>query len=488
MTISKKTKFQLEEATFYSIQDALKNNTLTSYELVSLYLERIACMNQVGPALHAVIEINPDALHLAEAMDEERRRIGPRSTLHGIPILLKDNIDTRDAMHTSAGSLALQNSFAADDAFLVKKLREAGAIILGKTNMTEWANFMTENMPNGYSSRGGQVRNPYGPERFDVSGSSSGSGAAVAANFAGAAIGTETSGSILCPAAANGIVGIKPTVGLISRSGIIPISSSQDTAGPMARTVTDAAILLGALTGIDTDDSATFRSASQGKEDYTPYLDASSLSNARIGVVYEYCVNELSPSQKKCFDEAISVMKKCGAEVVRLDSSIQLDHDDEDFNVLLYEFKSGVNQYLSKLNNKNGPNSLSDVIAFNKQHDEECLRYGQVLLERSNETSGTLTEATYLKSRISDLKKSRELGMDLAIRENRLDAILYPNDTGYGLAAKAGYPSITIPAGKDHDGRPFGIVLTSGAFQEPKLISLGYAFEQATNFRTPPIL
>jgi amidase len=389
-------------------------------------------------------------------------------------------------MHTSAGSLALSESYADQDAFIVTKLREAGAIILGKTNLTEWANFMTENMPNGFSSRGGQVLNPYGPGKFDVSGSSSGSGSAVAANFAVAAIGTETSGSITSPAAANSIVGIKPTVGLLSRFGIIPISVSQDTAGPMTRTVADAAILLGAMTGLDHNDAATLKASYSSKADYTAYLGEHALNGTRIGISYEYSVRELSPSQKELFDQTIATMKEKGAEIVILDSATPLEQEDGDFNVLLYEFKSGINSYLKQHTKLPSIASLEDVIAYNSKHPETCLKYGQVLLEQSENTSGTLTESSYLNSRLDDLKKTRELGLDQALNEFQLDAILYPTDAGYGFPAKAGYPSISVPAGYDDEGKPFGILFTAGAFSEPKLISLAYSFEQATKYRIPP--
>ncbi|MDN4523208.1 amidase family protein [Fictibacillus fluitans] len=488
MSVTKFNTFQLEEATISYIQDALEKEEITSLKLVTLYIERISKYNHNGPKLNAVIEINPDAVNIAEALDEERRHKGARGPLHGIPVLIKDNINTGDAMHTSAGSLALSESYADQDAYIVTKLREAGAIILGKTNLTEWANFMTENMPNGFSSRGGQVLNPYGPGKFDVSGSSSGSGSAVAGNFAAAAIGTETSGSITSPAAANSLVGIKPTVGLVSRFGIIPISVSQDTAGPMTRTVADAAILLGALTGLDHNDAATAKAAHSGKTDYTVYLREHALNGARIGISYEYSIRELSPSQKDLFDQAIAAMKEKGAEMVFLNSATPLEQEDGGFDVLLYEFKSGVNSYLKRHTRLPSITSLEDVIEYNSKHPGECLKYGQVLLEQSENTSGTLTESSYLNSRLNDLQKTREDGIDKTLKEFQLDAILYPTDAGYGFPAKAGYPSISVPAGYDEEGKPFGILLTAGAFSEPKLIALAYSFEQATKHRVPPKL
>nr|WP_322114317.1 amidase family protein [Fictibacillus sp. KU28468] len=488
MTMVNHSTFVLEETTIADIQNAIDRQELTSVQLVCLYLKQISLHNHRGSNINAVIEINPDALHIAEALDAERLQKGKRGPLHGIPVLLKDNINTGDAMHTSAGSLALADSYADEDAFIAVKLREAGAIILGKTNMTEWANFMTENMPNGFSSRGGQVLNPYGPESFDVSGSSSGSGAAVAANFAAAAIGTETSGSILCPASANSIVGIKPTTGLLSRFGIIPISSSQDTAGPMARTVTDAAILLGGMTGVDNRDPATHKSIHAFETDYTKHLKETALNGARIGVSYHFCTKELSSSEKERFDDSIEVIKQQGCEIVIIDSATPLEHVEWDYNVLLYEFKSGINHYLQQHTRLDSITSLKDIIAFNNANAAKCLRHGQVLLEESEKTSGTLTEFEYLENRMNDLRKSRELGIDKVIKEYQLDALLYPGDTGYGFSAKAGYPSISVPAGYDENGRPIGIVFTSSAFKEPELIGFAYSFEQATKHRATPKL
>ncbi|MDN4073234.1 amidase family protein [Fictibacillus terranigra] len=488
MTEAKDVSFVLEETTIADIQNAFDREQLTSEQLVRLYLQQISRHNLRGSKINAVIEMNPDALHIAESLDAERLSKGKRGPLHGIPVLLKDNINTGDAMHTSAGSLALADSYALEDAGIAAKLRVAGAVILGKTNMTEWANFMTENMPNGFSSRGGQVLNPYGPGSFDVSGSSSGSGAAVAANFAVAAIGTETSGSILCPASANGIVGIKPTTGLLSRFGIIPISTSQDTAGPMARTVTDAAILLGAMTGVDERDSATNKSVGSFETDYTKYLQNKALEGARIGICYDYCTKDLTPSEKERFDHAIETIKQQGGQVILLDSVTPLETEVWDYNVLIYEFKSGINHYLKQHTSLASITSLQDIIAFNKDHSADCLQHGQVLLEQSEKTSGTLTEPQYLDSRLNDLQKSKALGIDRAMKESQLDALLYPGETGYGFSAKAGYPSISVPAGYDSDGRPFGIVFTSSAFKEPDLIRFAYSFEQATLHRVPPKL
>lgn len=480
--------FQLEETTINNIQEAFQNGNLTSKELVCMYMERISLYDRQGPGLNTILELNPDSIHIAEALDEERKRKGARSPLHGIPVLIKDNIDTNDKMHTSAGSLALKNAYAARDAFIVKKLREAGAVILGKTNMTEWANFMTENMTNGYSSRGGQVLNPYGPGTFDVSGSSSGSGAAIAANLATVAVGTETSGSILCPSYANNIVGIKPTVGLLSRTGIIPISNSQDTAGPMARTVTDAAILLGILAGADEEDPATLKSIEKAKNDYTAYLDKGGLKGARIGFAKKRYLKMLSNSQQQIMENAISIMEQRGATIIELNETSPLEHEEGDFAVLLYEFKSGINDYLKRLHPAVGVRTLKDIIQFNKDNAKDCLKFGQTLLLESEQTSGTLTEPEYIKSRLNQIVKAQKLGIDKVIEEHQLDAVLYPGEFGYEIGAKAGYPSITVPAGFDDAGAPYGIILTGRAFSEPTLIRLGYAFEQASLFRKPPVL
>ncbi|MDC3416924.1 amidase family protein [Aquibacillus salsiterrae] len=467
--------------TIMDLQQAMDNEEITAKELSMYYLQRIANYDKSGPIINSVIEINPEALHIAEALDMERKRIGKRGPLHGIPILIKDNIDTADKMHTSAGSLALANHYATKDSFVVKKLREAGAVILGKTNLTEWANFMTEGMPNGYSSRGGQVLNPYGPGVFDVGGSSSGSSAAVASDFATGAIGTETSGSILSPASSNSLVGIKPTVGLISRTGIIPISNSQDTAGPITTNVTDAAILLGALTGVDNEDSATNLSIGTSLTDYTMYLNKQRLSDVRIGIDKSYFA-ELSADEQLVVNQAISDLQAHGATII---DTITVGEEPADFNVLFHEFKSGVNAYLAGASDIE-VRSLRDVIAYNKLHPAQALRYGQVLLEESDQKSGTLTEPEYIFARLEDIKKCQAEGIDFVMKQHQLDALLFANNYGAGIAAKAGYPSITVPAGYTEAGLPVGITFTGTAFTEPILIELAYSYEQATNHREEP--
>lgn len=473
----------LTQATIPQIQALYQKKQLTSEELVWMYLERIARLDRNGPCLNTILEINPDALSIAAALDRERETSGVRGPLHGIPILLKDNIDTADKMHTSAGSIALANSYAAEDAFLVKKLRQQGAILLGKTNMTEWANFMSTQMPNGYSSRGGQVLNPYGPTIFDVGGSSSGSGAAIAAHFATAAIGTETSGSILNPASRNAIVGIKPTLGLISRTGLIPLAPSQDTAGPMAATVADAAIVLGAMTGADSQDPITLTSHARAYRDYTLFLDRKGLKGARIGIPRGFFTEKITTQQQILFDKAITHMKNLGTMIV---DNIQLIESEWKSQVLRYEFKSAINAYLSRLAPHVPVHSLAEVIDFNQQQAPQALKYGQDLLIAAEETSGSLTESEYIHHRKEDLLRSRAQGIDAVMEEHRLDALLFINCNGSDIAAKAGYPSITVPAGFTSQGEAVGITFMAQSFQEPTLIRLAYAFEQATKHRVPP--
>lgn len=477
---------ELASATIRELQERLTSGRLTSVELVSTYLVRIAAYDKVGPALNAVLEVNPDAMQTAEALDAERRRQGPRGPMHGIPVLIKGNIDTGDKMHTTAGSRALMNWYAETDAFMVKQLRQAGAVILGKTNLTEWANFMAENMPNGYSSLGGQVRNPYGPGTHDTGGSSAGTGSAIAASLGTVGVGTETSGSILSPSSQNSLVGIKPTVGLVSRTGIIPISFSQDTAGPMTRTVEDAAILLGAMTGVDPADPATGQSLGMAFSDYTVYLDANALRGARIGIPRDPFYTELPESKQKVMDRVVEELTRLGATVVDVD--LPKAALGEDANVLYYEFKPAINAYLGHC----GPNvpvhTLADLIAYNEAHSAEMLRYGQAVLLKSEGTSGSLTDAAYIDSRLRDLQVTREEGIDRLLTEHKLKALLFPNNWGAGVAAKAGYPSITVPAGYTLDGEPVGMTLTGTAFSEPTLIGLAYAYEQGTHQRVQPKL
>jgi amidase len=483
MNFHEPTHEPLQHATLAELQDALSAGDLTSVDLVQYYMERIARHNLEGRRINAVLELNPDALHIAQAMDVEREQKRMRGPLHGIPILLKDNLDTGDRMHTSAGSIALADSYAARDASLVRQLRQNGAVILGKTNMTEFAHFMATEMPNGYSSRGGQVRNPYGAQ-FDVGGSSSGSAAAVAADFAPFAVGTETSASIISPAQHNSLVGIKPTVGLISRSGIIPLTHSQDTAGPIARTVRDAAIALSAMTEVDAEDPATGMHFQHG-QDYTLSLDPNGLHGARIGVIRHPYWQDLSTDQEQLIEDALRVMQKQGAQII---DNIDFPSTTETFdqNVMLYEFKANINAYLGRLPATSRVRTLRDVIDFNERHAEKALRYGQDLLIKAEETSGTLTESIYIDSRMRDMRLSRTEGFDRIMYEHRLDAIFFPGKKGAEMTNRAGYPAITVPGGYTSHGEPLGVTLTGMAFSESMLIQLAFAYEQATLHRVDP--
>ena len=473
----------IEEASISVMQEKLTTGELTSKELVLLYLKRISIFDK---SIHSILEVNPDAIQIAEALDAERKKTGPRSRLHGIPILIKDNIDTNDKMHTSAGSLALKDSIALADSAVAEQLRQAGAVILGKTNMTEWANYMAYGMKSGYSSRGGQVLNPYGPGKFDVGGSSSGSGAAIAANFAAAAVGTETSGSILNPACQNSLVGIKPTVGLISRRGIIPIAHTQDTAGPMARTVEDAAILLTTLCGMDDRDPITKTNPLMGT-DFTKFLRNDGLKGKRIGIATEGFIELLGKDKADVVKTALDVLRKSEAEVVE-NISIPSVKAQWKYDVLTYEFKPDLNAYLSNLHPSIPIRTLADLIAFNKQNDEQMLKYGQAVLVESEETSGSLTEQAYIDALEFDLYHSTEQGMDYAFEKNQLDVIIIPSDEGAHISAKAGYPTITVPIGYTQEGEPVGISFAGTAFSEPVLIEIAYAFEQITGHRKPPVL
>ncbi|MCZ8512201.1 amidase family protein [Paenibacillus filicis] len=480
------------EADITSMQTAMEKGIITSEELVQVYLERI---DKYDAIIHSILEINPDAVQIARALDKERKEQGSRGRLHGIPILLKDNIDTEDKIHTSAGSVALAESFAKTDSFVASRLRSAGAVLLGKANMTEWSNFMSSKMPAGYSSRGGLVLNPYGPGEYFISGSSSGSAAAVAANLAAAAIGTETAGSIVGPASQNLLVGIKPTVGLISRSGIIPISFSQDTPGPLARTVSDAAILLGALTGVDHRDSATLSSENRSFADYAPFLETNFLSHARIGIPRHY-YKDLDKERLSIMEDVIATLKNKGATIID-PVNLHVEQNSWNNDVICYEFKEGLNHYLSQLSDSVPVHSLKELIEFNQQHDETALKYGQDTLIRSEVT--TLTEQTYLQKKQEYKELALKEGIDYVINQFQLDALMLPGDIdGMYIAARLGYPLICVPAGYSSDGvmdldgdstkGPFGFVFSGKAFSEPTLIKIAYGYEQATLKRFPPPL
>lgn len=492
--------FELEEATIADLQAGMSSGRMTSHSITERYIVRIEELNRRGPNLRHVLEVNPDALNIADSLDQERKVGRVRGPLHGIPILLKDNIDTADRMTTTAGSLALEGSIPLQDAFIAAKLRAAGAVLLGKANLSEWANFRSTHSSSGWSGRGGQAKNPYVLDR-NPCGSSSGSGGAVAANLCAAAIGTETDGSIVCPSSANGIVGIKPTVGLVSRSGIIPISHTQDTAGPMTRTVRDAAIILNVLAGIDPRDSATAASRARPRIDYTRFLDPNGLLGARIGVArtrfFDY-----SDVADKIINDAIDGMKAQGAVIVDpANIATAGKFDDSEFEVLLYEFKADLNSYLAGLGPKARVRTLQDIIDFNEQHkDQEMPWFGQEILLMSQK-KGPLSERKYRDALAKDVRMSRSQGIDATMNKYKLDAIVAPTgsppwatdlingDHFSGAsstpAAVAGYPNINVPAGYSHN-LPVGISFFGRAYSEATLIKLAYAYEQSSKHRRAP--
>jgi amidase len=488
----KASKLDPATASVRDLQTAMNTGKITARALVDFYLERIEKLDRNGPKLNSVLEVNPDARKIADRLDAERAKKGSRGPLHGVPVLVKDNIDTADKLHTSAGSLALAGHVATRDAFLVERLRAAGAIILGKANMTEWANFMARNMPSGYSSRGGQVVNPFDPKRTP-GGSSAGSGVAVSAGLCAVAVGTETSGSILSPANQSGVVGLKPTVGLISRSGIIPIAASQDTAGPMARTVSDAAVLLGAMTGVDTRDKAT--RGSKPESDYTAFLDADGLRGARIGVPRAWFMDQISSAERDVFEVALQAMREAGASVIEADIPTMQSIADTHPEVLFYEFRRDLNAYLRTVDQsrlETPIRNLKDLVRFNEARPQTMLRYGQTLLLASLAAGGTRTE-TYRYTRERDLQLSRTRGIDATLQKHRLDALVTPSFWGCIISAKAGYPSLIVPAGftaatATEPAFPVGVTFFSKAWSEGTLIRLGFAFEQAAKARRAPKL
>ena len=491
--------FELDELTIADLQRGMQSGKYSARQLVEKYTDRINEIDKKGPTLKSVIELNPDAEAIAVALDRERKEGRVRGPLHGIPILVKDNIDTHDRMMTTAGSLALLGAKPSQDAFIVKKLRDAGALILGKTNLSEWANFRSTKSSSGWSARGGQTKNPYVLDR-NPCGSSSGSGVAPSANLCAAAIGTETDGSIVCPSTANSLVGIKPTVGLVSRAGIIPISHSQDTAGPMARTVTDAAIILGALTGQDPRDKTTAESRGKSYTDYTRFLDKNGLKDMRIGVAKKHF--GFNQHVDDLMDDALDAIRKLGASVISpADIPTTGKFDDSEFEVLLYEFKADLNTYLKSLGATTTIRSLKELIAFNKSKPSfEMPYFGQDIFEKA-EAKGPLTDRKYLQALRKNHLLTRTQGIDFIMKKMRLDALVAPTggppwptdwlngdhfSGGYSSAsAVAGYPHITVPAGYVF-GLPVGISFFGGAYSEPTLIKIAYAFEQATKARRPP--
>jgi amidase len=492
---------QLEEATIADLQVGMAAGNFTAVELVCAYTERIHEIDWDGPRLRSVLEINPDALDIAEQLDRERRERGPRSPLHGIPILLKDNIDTDDTMLTTAGSLALVDSRPAQDATVAALLRAAGAILLGKLNLSEWANYRSTRSSSGWSGRGGQNLNPYVLNR-SPRGSSSGSGVAVAANLAAAALGTETDGSILSPAAGNGVVGIKPTVGLTSRAGVIPIAHSQDTVGPLCRTVADAAIVLGVIAGADPRDPMTAASEGHAYNDYTAFLDPDGLRGARIGVARQAYFG-YSPKTDRLIEPLIELLRTLGAEVVDpadIPTALEMRASDVESTVLEYEFKADVAAYLATRQGP-APRTLSDLIAFNEEHAEQEMPYFGQEKFLDAEARGPLTDQIYLDALATSHRLSRDEGIDAVMNQYDLDALIAPttspspvidlvngdNRLGHSCqpTAMAGYPAITVPAGFVME-LPVGLTFMGRAFSEPTLIRLAYAFEQATRARRPP--
>jgi amidase len=491
--------FELDEVTVSELQDGMKSGKFTARSLVEKYSARIEEIDKHGPAINSILELNPDALPIADALDQERKAKGPRGPLHGVPVLIKDNIDTADKMMTTAGSLALVGSKPLQDSAVAQKLRAAGAVILGKTNLSEWANIRSSHSTSGWSGRGGLTKNPYALDR-NPCGSSSGTGAGISANLCAVGIGTETDGSIVCPSSSNGLAGIKPTVGLVSRSGIIPISHTQDGAGPMCRTVRDAAILLGALTGVDADDSATAASAGKSYTDYTQFCDPNGLKGARIGVARKYF--GFSEAVDALMEQGLDAMKKQGATLIDpADIETLGKFDESELLVFMYELKADLNAYLARL----GPNApvrtLKDIIDFNDlNHQKEMPYFGQDLFLKA-EAKGPLTEKAYLEALDKNHQLARTEGIDATMDKYHLDAIVAPTGGPAWLtdllngdhvaggssnaAAVAGYPNINVTAGFI-SGLPVGISFFGRAWSEPTLIRLAFAFEQTTKARQAP--
>jgi len=489
--------FELNEESITSLQEKISAGKYNSEQITKLYLDRIDAIDKKGPMLNSVIEINPDAMNIAKAMDNERKSGKTRGPLHGIPVLIKDNIDTADKMQTTAGSLALEGHIAANDSFVAKKLRDAGAVIIGKTNLSEWANFRSSHSSSGWSSRGGQTKCPYILDH-NPCGSSAGSGAAVAANLCTVAVGTETDGSVTCPASVNGIVGLKPTVGLVSRSGIIPISSTQDTAGPMGRTVKDVAILLGAMTGADAADAITKASEGKTYTDYTKFLDANGLKGKRIGI-------DKKPQGDNQYMHAlikktVDLLKQQGAEIIEIEYFDKISKlGDAEFDVMKYEFKDGLNKYLATANSK--VKTLTEVIAFNKTNEDKAMPYFKQETLEASDKMGDLNNKGYKEALQKSHTGSKQI-IDDVINQNKLDAIcgltmgpacsidmIYGDRWGDVFltqpAAASGYPHISVPGGVVYD-LPVGISFFGSAYSEPVLLSIAYAYEQASKNRISP--
>lgn len=487
----------IHERSLAELSAEMAAGRISATGLVAAYTQRIQRIDRAGPRLSSVIELNPDASAIAKALDDERRRQGPRSPLHGMPILIKDNIDTHDRMLTTAGSLALADTRPSEDAFLVQRLRAAGAVILGKANLSEWANIRSSQSTSGWSARGGLARNPYALDR-NTSGSSSGSAAAAAASLCAAAVGSETDGSILSPSSICGLVGLKPTVGLVSRSGIVPISHSQDTAGPMARSVRDCAMLLAGMVGADPRDAAM--QGAPAPADYLAALDANALKGARLGVVRQFF--GFHDIVERAYVPVLAALERAGAVLVDPVKFPGFESaSDAELTVLLYELKADMNAYLASRGASSQVKTLADLIAFNERHaDKELAWFGQDLFVKA-QAKGPLTDDEYLTARALCLKVARTDGIEAAMREHRLDALIAPTggpawraDTLIGdhfvgssssPAAMAGTPSITVPAAEIR-GLPLGLNFFGDAWSEAKLLGLAYAFEQATKARKPP--
>ena len=497
--LNKIDPFELDEINIDEISSGYKSGKYTVRSITEKYLARVKEIDKAGPSINSIIELNPDALKIADELDKELKEKGPRSPMHGIPVLLKDNIDTIDNMETTAGSLALVGSRPQKDSFVAKQLRDAGALILGKTNLSEWANMRSTHSTSGWSGRGGLTKNPYALDR-NTSGSSSGSGAATAANLCAVAVGSETDGSVVSPSSLNGLVGIKPTVGLVSRAGIIPISHSQDTAGPMTRTVKDGAILLSAMAGVDSEDEATQNAERKSYPDYTKFLDKNGLKGTRIGVLRAYF--GFLPSVDIVINNSLDILKQNGAilfDPIIIDTLGQFDNSES--TVLLYELKADMAAYLKH----RGPNTplktLKDLIDFNEKHADKEMPYFNQELFLKGEEKGPLTDQEYIDALEKNHRLTREEGIDAVMDKHNLDAIVSPTDSpawmtdlvdgdhflggSSQLPAVSGYPHITVPAGQVF-GLPIGISFFGRAWSEPVLLKIAYAFEQVTKSRKPP--
>lgn len=486
----------IEEKTISELIKLMEQGETTSEEIVTAYLERIAKIDKSGPCLNAIKEINPNAIALARVRDAQRKKGEIMGPLHGIPVIVKDNIDSGEMMHTTAGSIALKDHYAADDAFVLKKLKKAGAIILGKGNLTEWANFIAIGMRNGHSSVAGNVLNCYGPNRYDVGGSSGGPAVAAGANLAAFGVGTETSGSVIMPSALASCVGIKPTIGLISRTGIIPLALTQDTAGPICRSVEDAALVLGLMVGEDEKDPITYFARDWENHDYTQYLDKDGLKGAKLGFLRNIYWDRLDDAGRDVMTKALETIKQAGAEVVdpvpefvAAEMTAPSVHMKSalGIQVLYHEFKAQLNAYLAKVEPHLPVHNLTELMEYNLANKEVALEYGQAHLEIADKTDGSMASMDYFKSRMDDERVCGEESIDKAMEEFGLDALIYPHYYAQTVPARVGYSSITVPAGYSDEIGPIALTFVARKFEEPVLIKLAYAFEQASKARKAPV-